>query len=139
MSRELEKVTRVEGKTFPTPLPVATPKKDEGTKEPDSSRWTSAAAVASAARRLKHFYPKDTEQLAVKILEAAAPHMKITKRATNKSITDKAVEAAGEVIYSTETQKNDWLSLEDRLRWVYKEDAKGTLETVVLHLNISSK
>ena len=100
------------------------------------NEWLSEPAVEIATRCLRHFYPTNTPELARKVLTAAATHMEGMKRGTaRKSFTlpDPAIEDAAKVIYYRDST-DSWDSTDDRLRSLYKEDARVVLDAVALHL-----
>lgn len=136
MSRELERVIRVEGKKFAPPSPVQSvvvPTPSE------KSVWLSDDAVDSAVRCLRHFYPENTQQIALSALQAASPLLPEPKGKAKTQIPEKAVEAAAEAMWVSSLNSEKWDQVDCRLRWVFREDALLVLEAVELNLRNSKK
>lgn len=134
MSRELERVIRVEGKKFAPPAPV-----QPVLTAPSESVWLSDTAVESAVRCLKHFYPDQTKEIALSALQAAHSFLTEPKGKTKTQIPEKAVEAAAEAMWVSSLNSEKWDQVDYRLRWVFREDALLALEAVELNLRNSRK
>lgn len=134
MSRELERVIRVEGKKFAPPVPT-----NSVVPTSEESIWLSDAAVDSAVRCLRHFYPDHTQQIALSALQAAASLLPEPKGKAKTQIPEKAVEAAAAAMWAASLNSEKWDQVDYRLRWVFREDALLVLEAVELNLRNSRK
>lgn len=134
MSRELERVIRVEGKKFAPPVPT-----NSVVPTSEESVWLSDAAVDSAVRCLRHFYPDHTQQIALSALQAAASFLPEPKGKAKTQIPEKAVEAAAAAMWAASLNSEKWDQVDYRLRWVFREDALLVLEAVELNLRNSRK
>lgn len=134
MSRELERVIRVEGKKFAPPSAV-----QPVIPAPPENVWLSDAAVESAVRCLRHFYPEHTNEIALSALQAASSLLPEPKGKAKTQIPEKAVEAAAEAMWVSSLNSEKWDQVDYRLRWVFREDALLALEAVELNLRNSRK
>jgi hypothetical protein len=134
MSRELEKVIRVEGKKFAPPSVVPAPVEVE-----TENVWVSEQAVDSGVRCLRHFYPDKTREIALSALEAASPRLANPQGKAKTDIPQKAVEEAAKAMCAASMSPETWQLSDYKLKWVFREDALMMLEAVELNLRNSTK
>lgn len=136
MSRELEKVVRVEGKKFAppsfTPAPAPVPVESE-------NLWLSEQAVDTAVRCLRHFYPDRTKEIALSALQSASPLLTEPKGKAKTDLPQKAVEEAAKAMCAVSMSPDTWQESDYKLKWVFREDALMMLEAVELNLRNSTK
>lgn len=134
MSRELEKVIRVEGRKFapPSVTTVTVPVESENV-------WLSEQAVETAARCLRHFYPDKTKEIALSALQSASPLLAQPKGKAKTDLPQKAVEEAAKAICAVAISPETWQESDYKLKWVFREDALMMLEAVELNLRNSAK
>jgi hypothetical protein len=135
--REIENVTRVEGKAFAAPSVEPHPKKT-GTKP---TVVISPEAIEAGSKSVITFYPTRSQEVALCALVAATPHLFVEAAKSPSSddlaISDEAIDAAGEAIYSSCGAVEPWDVAGYRLRSNFRDDARTVLEAAMPHLTRS--